>query len=219
MRGLIVVLASLGAAPLACLAADGEPVQAPYVEKGDCWSYRASNFRDQGKLRDADEYEICVSFVDKANGTILGVQTFKSDGRENDLTYTAEWGNARSGSGATNSPPARFLRFPLHAGDSYRLEYETRNPRAARKLQARHRWDLKVVGWEDVTVPAGTFRALKIEGKGSYDRLDSGLRGDESVTYWYAPEVARWVKFEQWDQHSNGGQVSTSELTSFRLNK
>ena len=74
------------------------------------------------------------------------------------------------------------------------------------------------MGWEDITVPAGTFHALKIEGKGSYERLDSGAKGAESITYWYAPEVARWVRFEQWDERSNSGQVSTSELTSFRLN-
>ena len=219
MRRLAVLLASLAAAPLASSAADGEPVRAPYVEKGDCWSYRARNFRDQGKFRAADEYELCVSFIDAATGTILGVQTFKSDARENDATFTTDWGSVRSGSGAVNTPPARFLRFPLRAGDSYRLEYETRNPRAAKNLLARHRWDIKVVGWEDVTVPAGTFHALKIEGKGSYERVDSGARGAESVTYWYAPEVARWVKSDSWDEHSNDGQVAVQELTSFHLSK
>jgi hypothetical protein len=54
----------------------------------------------------------------------------------------------------------------------------------------------KVIGWEDVQVPAGKFRALKVE----HDSTLRGSRGpftaNRKILLWYVPETKRWVRSE-----------------------
>lgn len=63
----------------------------------------------------------------------------------------------------------------------------------------RYYWSVRVDahGWEDVTVPAGRFNALRITRRIAFSHQD--FRRDESrraETLWYAPEVNRWVRRE-----------------------
>ncbi|HVJ13211.1 MAG TPA: hypothetical protein VNC62_16680, partial [Burkholderiales bacterium] len=51
-----------------------------------------------------------------------------------------------------------------------------------------------VVGWEEIEVPAGKFRALKVHAEGTYQRLDRPNAGWARNTFWYVPTVKRWVK-------------------------
>lgn len=90
-----------------------------------------------------------------------------------------------------------------------------------------HPWQLKarVLGHERVTVPAGTFDAVKVLVVGQRASAMSGwTQGREPVktlhTVWYAPEVKRVVK--QASISENHKQVvqdkDTFELVSYRLN-
>lgn len=59
--------------------------------------------------------------------------------------------------------------------------------------------DVEVVSFEEVTVPAGTFMAFKIEHKGGSDRPSTSRPGQyvytpQIDTYWYAPSVKADVK-------------------------
>jgi hypothetical protein len=52
-------------------------------------------------------------------------------------------------------------------------------------------------GWERIRTAAGEFVALRVERQmnlGDYDYTFSDTRVVE--TYWYAPEVKRWVRLE-----------------------
>ena len=40
----------------------------------------------------------------------------------------------------------------------------------------------------------GEIRALKVEAKGSFQRLDANIRGWQRFVLWYVPEVKRPVK-------------------------
>ena len=72
-----------------------------------------------------------------------------------------------------------------------------------------------VTGWETVTVPAGTFRALKVIQKGVWRRLDNGSSHVQEIAFWYVPEVKRWVKLE-----ATGGLTRLiEELVSYDLAK
>jgi len=73
----------------------------------------------------------------------------------------------------------------------------------------------KVAGWEEVAVPAGKFRALKIEGDGTYTRNDTRQTGRSKMELWYVPEVNRWVRFRFQTPTLDYG----AELTGYRLNK
>jgi serine protease Do len=57
----------------------------------------------------------------------------------------------------------------------------------------------RVQDWEQVTVPAGTFRALRVEVAGRRETPPSGqgfVTGEFLITAWYAPEVKRYVRLE-----------------------
>jgi S1-C subfamily serine protease len=56
-----------------------------------------------------------------------------------------------------------------------------------------------VLEWEQVTVPAGTFRALRVEVDGRRERpppTQNMVAGSFRITTWYAPEVRRIVRLE-----------------------
>jgi hypothetical protein len=131
-------------------------------------------------------------------------------------------------------------------GKTWKVSYSETNPRPG---HARAQVDIpwKVVGWEDVTTPAGKFKALKIEAKGSWiadvtqavrtnslvagghgmaaesaQNVVQGGRRVEGRVYhavWYVPEVKRWVKSID-ETFSSGGDVSQQEegeLTAYAL--
>lgn len=76
----------------------------------------------------------------------------------------------------------------------------------------------KVVGWEDIRVPAGKFRALKVEAKGSYQRLDKRTSGSARDVFWYVPGVKRWVKYAAEDYGDAGYYENIGEeLVAFAV--
>ena len=193
-------------------SADEAVVRAPYVERGDCWSYRAENIQHQGKpIRD---YELCVNLVDPSKDRIFAVATVKDDGREIDMVYSTEWATYASVTGMISRQGVRPYRFPMKVGDAYSMEFDFLNPRLGTNA-GTVRNEVKVAGWEDIAVPAGTFRALRIEMKGRTKRTDQISEFDQSTTIWYSPQVRRHVKF----QNRNPWQTQGEELTSFRLNQ
>ena len=84
-------------------------------------------------------------------------------------------------------------------------------------------WDLNGVaqGLEDVTVQAGTFRALKVELRAWRSAL--GKRDVAPLTarmsLWYSPEVKRVVliEFSSWDKRGLAWDRERTELVSFSV--
>jgi hypothetical protein len=72
----------------------------------------------------------------------------------------------------------------------------------------------KQLGWSEITVPAGTFRALQIELRGAR-AFNTSMAGDGVGRFlyriWYAPEVGRYVKVQHESWLSNGS-VSSNEV-------
>lgn len=71
--------------------------------------------------------------------------------------------------------------------------------------------DVEVVAYEDVTVPAGTYKAFRIEYKGRYTNYRARSGGAQMDTYWYAPEVLADVKHVRDD----GRNMYTRELVTY----
>lgn len=76
------------------------------------------------------------------------------------------------------SPPLRMLRLPPRAGDTWQTNL--RDGREKERVQQA----VLVVGEEEVTVPAGTYRAVTLQGEITQD----GVR-QRAMTYWFAPGV------------------------------
>lgn len=73
--------------------------------------------------------------------------------------------------------------------------------------------------WEQVSVPAGTFRALRVEISGRRARVPSDPNVSRNFEFrvWYAPEVQRYVRLEQKEWSIPGRQLSHNvvELVKF----
>jgi hypothetical protein len=88
-------------------------------------------------------------------------------------------------------------------------------------------WDAqgRIVGFQSVTVPAGTFDATLVEITGSRQPLQyHPFFGAEAVRIqhlvWYAPKARRYVKHQvvAWDIRSARILLDSYELVEFRLN-
>jgi hypothetical protein len=212
----MLLLLAIGAMPIGSLGADDEPVRAPYIEPGDCWSYHAEGFVFRGRI---DDYELCVTSVDRSKNLILAVATVKEDGREIDTAFALDWAAHADLTGRTSPQGYRVLKFPLRVGDAYVNEIEVRSSSTSSAIQ--YRMNVRITGWEDITVPAGKFRALKVEVKGIAE-FTSGLLNQPlpvNETWWYAPEVRRHVKYIFESYRAQPPLRRAEELTGYRLNK
>ncbi len=107
--------------------------------------------------------------------------------------------------------PGLWFPFPLYPDKTWVNEYAWETI-GALPVAGRAEDRGQVFGWEDVTVPAGTFHCIKAEvtsrfyGKG-------GMADESKLTYWYSPKVNRFVKF---DYHSNYEGTVVAELVKYR---
>ena len=196
-------------------ADEAAPVPRPDVKVGDRWRYRVTDYQNNvAKLTGLDTR---VAFV--APDLIVNVET-GDDGRESDAHFDRDWGASSVGLlGQVFNPPLRMLDFPLRSGQTYPVRYELIAQRGS-PARVRAEGNGKVLGWEDVVVPAGKFRALKIEVTVAYQRLDTNIRGWNRLLVWYPPEVKRWAKFS----FESGNQapsdlhlIRTTELTEYKV--
>ncbi len=108
----------------------------------------------------------------------------------------------------TVSPSYPSYAFPLAIGKTWTQKASIAN--SAQPDKDVTAWfEGRVVGWELVTVPAGTFDAVRIELKANY-RASSGegnWNGTITDRLWYAPAVRNAVKYEYQDT------VGTSKYT------
>jgi hypothetical protein len=116
----------------------------------------------------------------------------------------------------------KILDFPLSNGKQWKSAYSAVQMFGLAK--GRNSGDyseiFSVLGWEDVAVRAGKFKALKLE----YRRVTTGSSafGGEGIGqeiknhYWYSPDVKYFVKCQYdkaWVEESK--EVFNWELTSF----
>jgi hypothetical protein len=210
-RALAAVLSCIA---IGAIAAEGDaPILWPEIKAGDRWTYRRI---DLSENRLAGRYELKVTFVG-LNG-IQAVGTAHGTGEEIDTTWTPEWNVVNDRRTGSFIPDNGVLRFPLKVGNTYTSQFEVVRPRQG-AFRARNTLTVTVVGWEEVTVPAGKFRALKIDAPGTYQRQDVAGAGKVHYTVWYVPEVKRWVKwqFENTDFRGQPLRREGEELIEYRL--
>ena len=115
----------------------------------------------------------------------------------------------------------KLFDFPLTIGKEWKDSFYRR--------VAQHTETFSVVGWEEIEVRAGKFKALKLEyklevevtGAIRYGAMPVGPRG--TVSYWYSPEVKNLVKCKHQEGFMEGPddfRVRPDwELASFQLKK
>ncbi len=103
----------------------------------------------------------------------------------------------------TASPHDGVFAWPLQVGKWWVSSYAYQDRQRGRSFP-RAQWTWQVKAYEDVTVPAGTFKAFRLEGKA----------GAAYRTIWYAPETRLIVKeiLERNANHYLGAGKIATEL-------
>jgi len=200
-------------------------VAAPTLKAGDSWSYRQINAYNKA------DAGIVSRDVKAAGAREIRMVTRSSDGRVLDEASYSGPGMLAAGmlsdrASGTLSPALELAPYPLREGAKW-TQRVTRDDVVSREKRATLIIG-KVLGWEAVKVPAGEFRALRIERRielGDHDPFRGPTLRWE--TEWYSPEVKAAVKlevFEEYYEHRYNrafapllpGERSIYELVSYK---
>ena len=181
---------------------------------GDWWTWYRTLRDGEG----AERRNYLTSTVTFANADGFTLQ--HSDAQE--PAYYDAAGNTFSqmqGQGrVVHDPLDELYRFPLQPGLSWTARSLERRGSNIVEVDGR----ITVVGWEDVTTPAGRFRAMKVS-KVSQRRWEPFpgqlVNGKRVVSVWYAPAVGNMVKLEGLEVTDRGAVTFDQEweLDSFEL--
>jgi hypothetical protein len=174
---------AVASANTGAMDSDTPPIGMPSLHTGDVWVDRIQGTDREFRIEAIHDGTMDVSFWDTemTTDTALNIIVYRS------LT-------AASSEPTKQDKPCMWFAFPLYPGKTWENQYNWEmlgTPPIRGKADERGR----VLGWEDVQVPAGTFHALKVEdstrifGRG-------GAADEETVVFWYSPKVNRFVKFD-----------------------
>jgi len=166
-------------------AADSDvaPILQPALHSGDVWVDRIDGTDREFRIESIHDGKMEVDFwgAEMTTDSVLNVIVYRS------LTMS-------SSEPTISDKPGMWFSFPLYPGKTWDNHYDWETTGAA-PVKGKAEDHGKALGWEDVQVPAGTFHALKVEvdsrfyGKG-------GMADDETLIFWYSPQVNRFVKFD-----------------------
>jgi hypothetical protein len=207
MRTLFALLACLLAAASAFAQDGARRIESPDVRVGDTWIFNKIDGWN-GALE-----EVSVNVVKQSDPSGIVMESSSLDGGSvaKILRSTAFNLVRVDGPGFTQTAKPFYpnYSFPLYVGKTWRgtvVLSNTKRPgtEVTAELQGR------AVGWEMVTVPAGTFLALKLSMKGTYfATAPQGTWGGAiEDTLWYAPEARNAVRYEYQDFVSGGGRYN-----------
>jgi len=175
------------------------PGAAPSLELpkvGEVWRYRELNgFRNEPVAEvgyrvtqaDVNGIELAVSVSGSPLSALRDGQTERYS-KPWDVSEDAVYDRFRR-----YDPPMPLLRTDAAVG--VRVDDRARVERPPERQRENWTTLSRFVGWEDVTVPAGTFRAARYERVSNYFDADVfRWRSERRETLWYAPEVRHWVK-------------------------
>ena len=183
-------------------------VDRPAIKVGDTWTYTKSvgtNTRTSTSK---------VVNIQPGGGYQVEVQSSSSG------TWMEKYdpnGNLVEDGASIFSPSREVFRFPLEVGKLYSASEYSMKSRKDPTLDITSRAEIKSITQDKVVVKAGTFNALKIDveipyqGKGHNGRSVSNRVVE---TYWYSPEVGRWVKRNYNDLGNKG--LEAWERESFK---
>jgi len=111
----------------------------------------------------------------------------------------------------------RLFNFPLEIGKSWTDKFIVK-PASLGGRETTYLETFTVLGWEEVEVQAGKFKALKLEYKQEKVGETGGGPKEGKLWYWYAPDVKYMVKC-QYEKSDYWNAIYDWELTSFKLQK
>ena len=161
-----------------------EKIEAPAWNVGDKWDFGQEGFLEVVGV-DKNGYVGKFSagiFLKSAQGTAI------FDKSTLNVLYFLEGDKTKKYRGAHR----RILNFPLVVGKKWNDEFKSMSPDGFHGGPAAE--TIKVLGWEEVGVPAGKFKAVKLEYLVSTGPPGLPAIMESMAWYWYSPEVKYMVK-------------------------
>lgn len=208
LLGALLVATGVARAAEEATPDETKPVPRPEIRVGDMWSFRVvNNWTGAETFRGQAIVEAVV------NGVVIERADYP--GGERDSHWTTEWNSVSSVDGSNYAPHWSVFHFPLVIGASRDVEFDNTSRRGYWKYKAK----VTVAGWEDVEVPAGRFRALRIVQDVQWFRQDQARDGTAKRVFWYVPRVKRWVKYTYEDRDRRTGPYAKTmiELVGFKV--
>lgn len=232
-----LVLLTLTAAPVFA-----ENAIAPVLHAGDTWTYVNSHEVNGAGRKTHNESTVVRS---SAMGILLSTKEVGSTLPPKEMLWGSDWSHSKSIDGKEQIT-AKPFDFPLNQGKTWIIDYTVSSPDRMHKNEHFH-FQYAVTGTEKVTVPAGTFDAIRIEADGQWtaetakaatatsiartdaqgavtaakvDKMEpKTFTGRLYRAFWYVPEVKRYVKGVEEYYTINGtlGQRDTAELESYKV--
>lgn len=211
-RSVFPALASL-APYLFCTLAFAQAMERPELHEQDNWSYSLyeggshapGNFEHDESFTvmrvlppdSTTRYEISRSLTDKRSG----------ETKQNTYRISPDHNVYGRQSPALPWQEVRWVQWPLEPGRSWRFERPI-----ASGIQV---WEARVKGWEEIEVPAGKFRTIRVE----IDLVSNPNPLTWRATFWYSPQVKTWVKKTDYGvvEASRPIRRDTRELTNYTL--
>jgi hypothetical protein len=235
------------AAAGACLApglVHSEPasVGAPSFAVGDEWVFDRT--KEMGTSRfQRGRIDLRVDRIDDG-AMLVGIKVDGAPGDYQDHRLALDWVQSRLIDGQ-ETVTGRPFNFPMEPGKSWTLEFRQAELHDG-QTNTHFNLTYRVVGWTDVTVPAGTFHALEIKENGSTEaeRLIPQMASTAAIAtpagaatigqtqraarqiirntvygeFYYVPSIKYYVKF--FEEQYNGDNIRTSRqedaLVSFK---
>ena len=164
-------------------SADSGQIPPPSLHSGDVWVDRI-----QGADR---EFRIEAVHGDTMDVSYWGAEQV-TDSNLNIIVYRSL--TESSSEPSVSSKPGMWFVFPLYPGKTWVNDFDWYMKGAApSKGKGEDRG--RVIGWEDIQVPAGTFHALKVEVVTRFSGT-GGMADESTLDYWYSPKINRFVKFD-----------------------
>jgi hypothetical protein len=232
------------AAALCANVAVAQNISQPVLQPQDTWTYRRTSETRPEVWRQV--HFVGTVLRNSGNTVLLQNKEVDSPNPPREILIDSDWSNFRSLNGKETVVHRPFA-FPMSVGKTWDLEFTDDHPGNKGHKSETRRLKYHVVGWEEVEVPAGKFKALKIEADGAWTGeiaprtaasvvTQAGAQGTtaaaqtvnitaETVTgrlyqaYWYAPEVKREVKSVEENYDTSGVRSArfTNELESYKV--
>jgi hypothetical protein len=234
------------AAALCANIVHAQTVGPPALQPQDTWTFRRTSETRPDIWRQI-HFEGTV-LRSSAATTLVQNKEVDSPNPPREVLIGSDWSSFRSLSGKETVVHRPFT-FPMSVGKSWDLEFTDDHPNNKNHKSETRKLKYRVVGWEEVEVPAGKFKALKIEADGSWSgevapkttastARQAGAQGTTAITqtvnvteetvtgrlyqaYWYSPDVKREVKSVEENYDTNGVRSArfTNELESYKVAK
>jgi len=197
----------------------------PLIVVGDTWTFleQTKTVGVGDPARDEWKYQIT-----ERRGEQFVMQGSRKGAPDTSELLMTDGLNLLKNGTATYTPEMRRFDWPLSVGKKWPTKYTY--PRSDGG-EGTNDFVCTAVAWEDVQVPGGKFKSLRIDcgglwsargGKYTDDSTrERNFSGKSELTYWYAPDARYFVKMRNVSYLSNGrlNFDSVRELATYELQK